>query len=166
MKKSNVFLGGLLVLIGVIAIFQKFNYFGYFSSKSMIGFILLLIGIALDLSYFASKKSSNNLIPGGILITLGIFYIAKSYFYIYALSAISWQIYTFSVAVGLYQAYIFSTKDKPTLIIATVLAVISIFSAVSNMFRILLPIWFNRGFIFPIILILAGIYLLFKNFRN
>ncbi|AAK79817.1 hypothetical protein BJV85_002143 [Clostridium acetobutylicum] len=166
MKKSNVFLGGLLVLIGILAILHQFSYLGFISSRSMVGFLLLIIGVAFDLSYFIGKKNSSNLIAGGILLTLGIFYIGKSYFYLYALSAVTWQIYTFSIAVGLYQAYIFANKDKGTLIAATILTVVSIFSAVSNIFRIMMPIWFNRSFIFPIILILAGIYILFKNFRN
>lgn len=166
MKKSNIFLGGLLILIGLMSIFHRLNYFGLFSSKFIFALAILILGIAFDLSYFIGRKSSTNLVPGGILITLGIYYIFKSYFYIGALNVVTWQIYALSLSVGLYQLYIFAGRERSNFILATVLAVISIFSATSNIFKIILPVWFDKNFILPVILIVVGIYVLFRSSKN
>ncbi|MFL0251481.1 hypothetical protein ACJDT4_13755 [Clostridium neuense] len=161
MKKSNVTLGIILIFIGIVSILHKLNYWGLFHFKITFGLILLFIGLIFELRYFTGRSDAGNLVPGGICITLGIFYIIKPYFNFY----FSWQIFALAVAVGLYELYYFGNKDNGTLIAASGLTIISIGSIVLNTFNTVIPAWLNSGLILSIILVLAGTYIIYKSFK-
>lgn len=161
MKKSNVTLGIILIFIGIVSILHKLNYWGLFHFKITFGLILLFIGLVFELRYFIGRSDAGNLVPGGICITLGILYTIKPYINFY----FSWQIFALAVAIGLYELYYFGNKDKGTLIAATGLTIISIVSIVLNIFNAVMPTWLNSGLILSIILVLAGIYIIYKSFK-
>lgn len=161
MKKSNVTLGIILIFVGIVSILHKLNYWGPFHFKITFGLILLFIGLIFEIRYFTGRADVGNLVPGGICFTLGIFYIIKPYINFY----FSWQIFALAVAVGLYELYYFGNKDRGTLIAASGLTAISICSIVLNTFNTVMPTWLNSGLILSIILVLAGIYIIYKSFK-
>lgn len=161
MKKSNVTLGIILIFIGIVSILNKLNYLGLFHFKITFSIILLFIGLVFEIRYFTGRADVGNLVPGGICITLGIFYTIKPYINFY----FSWQIFALAVAVGLYELYYFGNKDRGTLIAASGLTAISICSIVLNTFNTVMPNWLNSGLILSIILVLAGIYIIYKSFK-
>lgn len=164
MKKSNITLGIILIFVGIISLLHKLNYFGIFSFRITFGLVLLFIGFIFELSYFTGRSGAGNLVPGGICLTLGLFYSIKPYINFYHFN-FSWQIFALAVAVGLYQLYYFGNKDKGTLISAVVITVISIGSAVLRIFNAAMPVWLNSGLMLSVFLVVIGIYIIYRSFK-
>lgn len=162
MRNRNSFVGAILVVLGILVVLLK-SVFGIkvfeFNTGDLWVFIVLILGLSFELGYFLFGKNSGLLIPGGIITTIGflfMFEVSTNWHF----SAYTWPIYIFSVAVGLFQMYIFSRREKGLLIASSILAGISAFFEIIMLLN-KVAFYINHSLVFPVILIIAGVVLIF-----
>lgn len=166
--RNKVFLGILLIVVGVFVLLNNMNVLPDFFSIFNIGFIisklwpilfLILPGIAFHISFFNGRdQNAGLLVPGGILIVTGIVLFLSQTFSAWH---ILWPGFILAVAVGLFELYLFGNKEEGLLIPVTILGSISLI-----FFSINLGIWlgFNiTKYFIPAILIIIGIIMIFRN---
>ena len=163
--RNNSALGIIFLALGIILLIGNFigfsfNFFsvGFFFSHFWPLFIILP-GIAFHSAFFSGKNTDAGvLVPGGILLTTGIVCQISTLFHIWG---VMWPGFILAVAVGLFELYIFGSKDKALLIPVGILSGLALFS-----YMFTLPKLFPQGFrplILPIFLIILGISVFLKN---
>ncbi len=167
MRRSNSALSIALILIGSLLLISRYIFdieVLDFDSGDFWPLIILVIGLTFEMSYFVTGKKSGLLVPGGILTTLGFLF----FFEVgtnWSFSEYTWPIYIFAAAIGLFQLYLFGGRKKGLLIpifILTAVGSVSFLSMFLNMFFSAVDI----GFVVPVVLILAGIGVMFRKKRN
>lgn len=161
MRKGNVYFGILLIFFG--ALLAVNNLFGlrWFTIANFWPFIVLLLGFVFEWGYFATKRTPGLLVPGGILITLGFLFIFETMTN-WQFTTYTWPIYPLSVALGLFQLYLYSGRNRGLLIPVFILCGISCIAFATMLFSSLLT-WVNFSLIFSLLLILLGLIILFKK---
>ncbi len=160
MKRNNSFIGVVLIFIGVVCLLLRW-LFGIkifeLNSVDFWVFIVLLVGLSFELAFFLTGSKPGLLIPGGIITTIGLlfmFEVATDWNF----AEYTWPVYILSVAVGLFQMYIFSKREKGLLISSLIVGGVAVFFMVciilSEMSSIIRPEIFV-----PIALIGGGIAL-------
>lgn len=164
MDKRNIFLGTALILIGSLLFANQFWGFDFFTMKYFWPLFILIPGLVFEAGFFMSGRNAGLLVPGGILTTIGLLFFFEVFTH-WNFAEYTWPIYIFSVVVGLAQLYIFGSRQRGLLVpifILTLIAAVSLFMMIFG--RILT--WLNYSTIIPIILVLAGVYILAgKNFN-
>jgi len=155
MKKINYLFGFLLLLIGVILILSNFEVIEIIWEK-LWPLFLLIPGIVFELSYFIYRKDAGLLVPGGILITYGLLFLVNV-IYGWRLIEDLWPIFPLGVAIGLLQLYLFGRREKGLLIPIGILGAISLFFLINNLFFI------DFGLLAGIVLVIIGIWIIFKK---
>lgn len=161
MQKNNMILGIVLILIGIAYLMNITFQVNYFSFSTLWPIILFLIGIMFEVRFFRDRSSGGNLIPGGILMVLGVIFmfqkVTNNMFSDYI-----WPFYTLSVAVGFLQYYLFYKKDRGILILGLILLTVFIVSFLSILLESLFP-WMSGNLVFPLILIMAGVLIIIRK---
>lgn len=157
MKRNETAIGLILVIMGAIAILDNFFHIKIFSMARLWPLIILLPGLLLEYTYARTRTLPAILIPGGILTSLGIFFLFNTYTN-WRFAGYTWPFYPLTFAIGLYQYYRFAGKPKPLLI---PIYIISIFCGIS--FTAIFFTWLNRRFFAAIVLVIVGLYLLLKS---
>lgn len=161
MPKSNVFLGLLLVFLGIFLFTNNLFHWNLFRMENFWPIFILIPGLLFEWSYFNTTKNPGLLVPGGILTSIGLLF----FFEIltgWQFSAYTWPVYPLSVALGLFQLYLFSGRPKALLIPVFILSTVSIVSF-SILFLQALHTWINFGLLAPIALILVGLFIIFRR---
>lgn len=158
MKKGYSFVGSVLIAVGAVLLVLKMlfgiNIVDVDTSDFWV-FIVLLVGLTFEVSYFITGRKPGLLIPGGIITTIGLlfmFEVATNWNF----SEYTWPVYILSVAVGLFQMYLFSKREKGLLISSLIIAGISAFFFVC-MFLHTISTFVKPSFFIPVALIAAGI---------
>lgn len=161
MKINKVFWGLLLIILGVVGIFNRMFGINIISIRNLWSLFILLPGLCFEYSYFYTKRNPGLLVPGGILTTIGVLFIFET-FTGWRFAGYTWPIYILAVAIGLFQLYLFGGRQKALLIpvgILTFIAAICFFGITfGNLIHII-----GKTIIVPIILLLIGVYILFKK---
>lgn len=164
MYKKNFSIGIFLIIIGVLSLLNKVLDLNLFSLSNLWPLFILVPGLLFEISYFSKRLEPGFLVPGGILTTVGLLFLFQTLTN-WELIEYSWPIFPLSVAIGLFQLYIFGRKEKTLLIPILILSSISIISWAS-MFLSGLFSWIDKGLIFPVILIIIGAFLLLNNLKK
>lgn len=162
MQKGNSIWGILLIAIGTVILLGRYIEIDLLFIFKFWPLIFLLCGSIFEISYFKNRNNPGILVPGGILIFLGIlfsFEVLTKWNY----ANYTWPIYLLAVAFGLFQLYWFDRRDPGLLIPIGILSIIAISSYSTlllgkSIFYILRFRW-----LFPVALILIGIWILYKN---
>lgn len=154
-------LGIILIVIGIFSILNQFFNFSFISMANLWPLFILVPGLIFEFSYFSSGRAPGLLVPGGILTTIGSLFLFETFTNWY-FAAYTWPVYPLAVAIGLFQLYLFGNREKGLLIPVFILSAVSGISFVSIVFNRVLW-WFDTSLIFPVLLILIGLYVLFKN---
>lgn len=167
MRKGN-FSGGLvLILIGCVFLAAKYLFNMEFFSLGADDFwpmIVLLIGVTFELVYFLTGKAPGLLVPGGILTTQGLLF----FFEVgtnWRFAEYTWPVYILSVAVGLFQLYLFYGRKKGLLVAALILTSIAAIAIITMLFSVFLGI-VDLGVVIPLILIAIGLFMFFGRKTN
>jgi hypothetical protein len=163
-RNGNITWGILLILIGGVLLAGRVLNLENFDWTHLWPLILLVLGLSFELGYFISRRDPGVLVPGGILITLSILFLFETYTD-WNYSDRTWPIYILAVSIGLYQLYAFGGKQKGVLIAASMLGVVFLVSGSITFLNNIFP-WSSSSLIFPIILILLGIGVLSRNFKD
>ncbi len=164
MNKKNSLTGIILILIGVLLILKRVFYIDLLSLRDLWPLFILIPGLMFEWRFFKTRTDPGMLVPGGILTTIGILFLFEN-FTNWNFSNYTWPIYTLSVAIGLFQLYLFGNREKGLLIPVFVLTLISIISILNMLFNQIFY-WLNYRLIFPIILITLGLSILFKEYKK
>lgn len=154
--------GIILIVIGCLLLAAKLFNIQIFDWAHFWPLIVLMLGLSFELGYFLSRRNPGVLVPGGILITISLLFFFET-FTNWNYSDITWPIYILSVAIGLYQLYFFGGKETDVLIASSILGIIFLISASFTFLNIAFP-FVNSNLALPIILILIGVYILFRDF--
>jgi hypothetical protein len=134
--------------------------FGYIAANFWPVLFLLIPGLAMHSIYFSGKsRDAGILVPGGILLVLGVtfqIFITFNIWQIVAPGAI------LSVAFGLFELYAFGNRNKGLLIPVTILSTVAIVLFSSFTLGTLFISMFRQFFI-PAVLILIGFSIIAKN---
>lgn len=112
---STIFLGSLLIVVGILILLNQYSIVSI-SWENIWPIFILLPGILLESSYFMNRSLQNAkvLVPGGILIVVGIF-LFFSVFTDFEYMEKLWPIFILAPAFGLFQLYIFGGKQRELL---------------------------------------------------
>jgi len=167
-RKGTMIIGLMLILIGIAYLLNNFGIFQIYFDIFDIGFlfsnfwplIIIIIGVSFHYSFFTGKTNDAGLlVPGGILLVIGITCQLSTLFDLWSYL---WPGFILAVSVGLFELYIFGTKEKGLLIPVFILGGLSIIFFTMSLGRI----WILRTYLIPIILILGGLLIVTKNRRN
>jgi len=158
MDKRNTNLGIALILIGSLLFANRYFELNIFSMKYFWPLFILIPGLVFEAGFFLSGRNTGLLVPGGILTTIGLLFFFEV-FTDWNFAEYTWPVYIFSVAVGLAQLYLFGGRQRGLLVSAAILSLMAFVSFLMAVFGGLLT-WLNYSTIIPIILILAGVYIL------
>jgi hypothetical protein len=161
MRKSNIFWGLLLIIIGSVALLGKFYNFEFISWYRLWPLFVLLPGLAFELGYFSTGRNPGLLVPGGILTTIGLLFLFETYTN-WSLAGYTWPIYPLSVAIGLFQLYLFGGREKGLLVPVFILGGVSLISLANIISRRIFSLSIS-GFILPVALVLLGVYILLRK---
>lgn len=166
MSKTSKVLGGILIILGVLFLLRNFGIFnpwdiiniGTIIGKFWPALFLILPGMLFHSSYFSgNKRNPGVLVPGGILLVLGIAFQINMLFGGWS---IMWPVYIFSVAFGLFELYVFGQRERGLLIPIGILTGLSLVFFMSFSLNKLVSIN-TKPFAIPVVLILMGILVLF-----
>ena len=167
--RNNKTIGVIFVILGILFLLNNMNLIGIPFPYFRIGFILrkfwpavffILPGLSLHSVFFSGKRSSAGiLVPAGILITIGVVLQLCLSFRIWGILLPGLIL---SVAVGLFELYLFGRRDKGLLIPVAILTITSLFFFDVFSGRLLFgtSIW---RIIIPLALIVLGLAILLGN---
>lgn len=158
MNRKNYLWGILLIAAGLILIADKVFSIGLFNPANSWPIFILAPGLIFELSFFVSGRNPGLLVPGGILTTLGLLFFFECLTN-WTFSEYTWPIYPLSVAIGLFQLYLFDGRPSGLLVPVFILTAVSIVSFIS-----MLSSTFDFTLIFAVFAILAGFYILYKTY--
>ena len=166
MRSEKSLAGIILIILGLILLMLQ-GVFGFkilnFEPHDSWVFIVLLLGISFEFAFFISGKNPGLLVPGGIITTIGLLFLFEVTTD-WSFAEYTWPIYIFSVAVGLFQLYMFGGKERGLLIASGIVALVAgimmafcLIGALSDIISI--------GTLIPIALIAGGVAIFFSG-RN
>lgn len=162
MKKSSTIWGVILVLLGGILLYDNFFDADIISMGTLWPIFILGPGLICEFSFFINRKAPGLLVPGGILTTIGLLFFFET-FTNWQFIGYTWPIIVLSVAIGLFQLYLFIGRPKGLLIPVFILTTVSTVSFTIGLLHGINS-FINLGLVVPLTLVCLGIYLLF--FKN
>ncbi len=167
-RNGTMIIGLILILIGVLYLLSNFGIFEIYFDIFDIGFLfsnfwpmfLIIPGLIFHYSYFTAKtQDAGLLVPGGILLVMGITCQISMLFDAWGYM---WPGFILAVAVGLFELYLFGTREKGLLIPVFILGGLALIFFAISLGRIMLL----RLYLIPAILIFGGILIVLRNRRN
>jgi len=158
---GSVIWGMLFILLGCSLVADRIFDLDLFNAYKFWPTFVIVPGLIFEFSYFATKKAPGILVPGGILTVLGILFYFESFTY-WSYSEYTWPIYLLAVAIGLFQLYLFSGRNKGILVPVFILTTIAGI-AFACMFLNLASQSYNLGIIGGVLFIALGVFALYKG---
>jgi fucose permease len=157
--KRSITVGLVLIIVGTVLILQRtiglsVDVWGYIWPL-----FLIIPGISLHINYFSKKSDSGSLIVGGILVTYGLLFL------IHALTNGEYNevlsfVYPMGIGIGFFESYLFGDKKNANLSLAMIFLFLALYILLRNVFPELSNL---RDYIIPGLLIVLGVFVLFKN---
>lgn len=155
-KRPSLVPGLLLIVVGIVFLVANLGAFRL-RGELVWTYLLIVIGAAFWLSFIFDRSRVGNLMPGSILLTLGILFHYTSTHGWDTLSYL-WPFFILAPAFGFYAMFIFGTREKGLLVPAGILTVIAFFFFLQGTSRNLRLVW-------PAVFIVLGVLLLFQGLR-
>jgi hypothetical protein len=150
--------GIILIIIGAMLMLGNLGIVPTFGQLMKVFWPMIIIFAALmfHVGFYSNKKNYGLLMPGGLLLTVGIVCQTSE---IFNLWNFMWPGFILAPAVGLFEMYIFGKRSKGLLIPVGILTGLSLIFFASNFNNLgTLP-----RYIFPCILIFIGAVILAKD---
>lgn len=158
-RKSNVFVGLILVILGVLFFSKNILNFdfdiGHLIAIFWPSLFLILPGLIFHSGFFtSSNRDAGLLVPGGILLFSGI---TSQVSMMFDLWGYLWPGFIISVAIGLFELYLFGNRDAGLLVPVGILSVTGLTCQISALFNAWDIMW--PGFILSVAVGLFALYL-------
>ncbi len=166
-RNGTMIVGLVLILIGIAFLLRNFGIFEIYFDIFDIGFLfsrfwpmfLIIPGLIFHYSFFTAKtQDAGLLVPGGILLVMGL---TCQISMIFSAWSYMWPGFILAVAVGLFELYLFGSKEKGLLIPVFILGGLSLIFFAISLGRITML----RLYLIPAILIFGGLLIVFRNRR-
>ncbi len=155
-SKGRIFVGIILLFLGVFMLLNHLDFIA-FRFALLWPLFLLIPGLIFEFSYLFSRRKNNALlVPGGILTVYGLVFFLDAY-YGWAFLSPVWPFLLLGVAFGLFQLYVFGNQDRSLLLPTVLLTILGLSNILQNYYA------FDFQLAVPIILILAGLFLIIKK---
>lgn len=167
-RNGTMIVGLVLILIGIAYLLDNFGIFEIYFDIFDVGFLfstfwpmfLIIPGLIFHYSFFTAKTSDAGLlVPGGILLVMGL---TCQISMIFNAWTYMWPGFILAVAAGLFELYIFGSREKGLLIPVFILGGLSLIFFAISLGRITIL----RLYLIPAILILGGLMIVARNRRN
>ena len=159
-NRGALIFGLILIAIGSMSLLSSIGIISI-SWGQVWPLVILLAGLLFELSFFVNGcKEPGLLMPGGVLLTYGILFYycsANGYSWMGKL----WPLFLLGPAVGLFQVYIFGTREKGLLVPGGILGGLSLIFLLSNFTTLDIG-----SLLFPVILIIVGFVILINGGRK
>jgi hypothetical protein len=146
--------GILLIIFGFLFLGHNLGWF-YFDWEYIWPLLLIIGGLLFWIGWLAKRQEYGLLMPGTILLVYGLMFQYSAMYGWYYMDDL-WPGFLLGPGLGFFFMYLLGTREKGLLIPAFILSLLA------------LLFWSGRDafrYFWPLILIAAGIYLLFRN-RN
>ena len=150
--------GILLVVVGILFLLSNLG-FVEISWIHLWPLFLLVPGILLEFGFFIYRKDAGLLVPGGILTTYGLLFLANV-MYGWQWMEYLWPVFLLGVALGLFQLYLFGERERGLLIPVGILTALSLFFLFDHLITL------HFGLIAGIVLIVVGLGLIVKQVQS
>lgn len=160
-SRTKVIIAAILIIIGAAGILDQVFHIRIFSMNHLWPIFVLAIGITFEWSYFSTRRSPGLLVPGGILVTLGLLFLFETCTH-WKFSDYTWPVYLLAPAIGLFQLYWYGKKEKGLLIPVGMLAGIALISFCQEIIDGFFS-FIDSSVIWSIALVVVGIYILFDR---
>ena len=153
-KRGSPIPGLILIALGIFFLLATLGVFRL-HGELVWTYVLILLGIAFWIGYFFDRSQVGRLMPGCVLLTLGLLFHYTST-HGWDTISILWPFFLLAPAFGFYAMFIFGPRDRNLLVPAgflTVLAVVFLFQKFDRDIR----------FIWPVVLIAIGALLLYRG---
>jgi len=161
--KDRVKLWGLfLIAVGLIVVVNRLSGDRLFNFDYLWPFFITFLGLAFEISHFKYKINPVVLVPGGILMTIGLLHIFEN-FTKGLYSEYAWPVYLIAVAIGIFQMFL-ADRHKGLLIPVFILLGIAVVAYVTMIFENL-DYWMDFSFILGLVFMVGGVYLFRKKFK-
>ena len=128
-------IGSLLIALGALFTLEAFGWV-QLSWNFLWPLFLLLPGIIFHIGFFAgNNKNPGLLVPGGILTVYGILFIIMV-FLGWDLMKVLWPVFPLGVALGLFELYIFGSREPGLLIPVGILSLVGFGFLLINLLNI------------------------------
>ena len=157
-KKSSIFPGLMLILIGSIILFNKL-FPGVLDWRHIYPLILVILGLLMISSvYFKNKSDKGAVFPGTILFLIGLFFLLRNfglveYYYVREV----WPIFIIIFGLAFLALFIAKPSDPGNLIPAGILLFLGVVSLLNKLFIIDLKVWDIVADFWQVILIVIGV---------
>lgn len=168
MNRSGKVLGGILIVLGVLIFLTNAGLLEPFWNIFSIGklwpsIFFILPGLLFHMGFFSgNRRNPGLLVPGGILLVMGVVFQVNMLFGGWD---ITWPVYIFSVAFGLFELYAFGSRDRGLLIPIGILTGLSAIFFISFSLKKLLD-YNTQSFALPLLLIGIGLIILLGGKRG
>lgn len=161
MRTGGFFWGFILIIAGFFLLINNFLDLGLFRLKHIWPLFILIPGLAFEFAYFSTRRNPGLLVPGGILVTIGLLFFFESVTN-WSVSAYTWPVYPLAVAIGLFQLYWFSDRQSGLLVPVFILTAVSCLGF-GIMFLNSINQYIDLGIVFPVLLVLIGVFVLVRG---
>lgn len=120
--KRQIVPGLILILAGLLFLLDNFNLIDFDWGKIWTWMIVLL-GVAFWLGFISDRRKLGLIMPGTILLTLGIIFNLNAYYY-WADMDILWPFFILAPAFGFFAMFLFGKKDRGLLVPAIILTIV------------------------------------------
>lgn len=162
MKDKTRLSGVLLIAVGLIVVVNRLSGGKLFNFDYLWPFLVTFLGLAFEISHYKYKNNPIVLVPGGILMTIGLLHIfevfTKGLYNEYA-----WPVYLIAVAIGIFQMFL-ADRHKGLLIPVYILVGIAVIAYAAMIFEGL-DYWVDFSFVLGLTFVVGGIYFFRKNFK-
>ncbi len=158
MSRKNLLPGILLILLGLFFLLRNLGWIRL-DLSSLWPLILVVIGLSFEFSYFTGGGHPGLLVPGGILTTYGLLFLAVTFFPFFSMQHL-WPLFLLGPAVGLFQLYLFGGRERGVMIAASIL------SGLGLIFLSLSVLSLSFTFLVPLLLIGVGLLIIFAGRKS
>lgn len=161
-NKALFFLGVIMVIIGLVILFDKFVILSL-SWKKVISFIFVFYGAYLGYSGFG-LNSNSKVFWGSILFFFGIYLFIDSFGLLNPDVHFFWPVVMMVIGLSFFMSFINRPEDFALLFPATTFVGIGVLFLLTNLGIIYsFELWEDIEKFWPVLLIILGLYFIFKR---
>ncbi|WP_040948404.1 hypothetical protein [Gorillibacterium massiliense] len=159
MKRNNVSIGIVLVVVALILILGKLGVFA-FLAKLFWPVLILAVGLILHFLYTRRTLPDVVLVPGGVLVVYGLLFLYCNIFGWGSLRVL-WPGFLFGIAVGLYEWATYGKGSAPRSVYSSafILGIVSVLLFVLALFR-------TNIYILALLILIVGVFFLLWKRRT